>query len=129
MYLAELAAHAWDVAFATGQVDRLDPSLAVSALDAARAMIKPEYRDMVATGFAPSVRRFRHLLMPMTGNALPPSWDATLGHRSTGCASKRGRRHERAHQQRDRYRRFAGRSKFSRAACARMPLQGRPNVV
>ena len=50
MYLAELAAHAWDLALATGQLDRLDPSLAVSALDGARAMIKPEYRDMVATG-------------------------------------------------------------------------------
>jgi len=50
MYLAELAAHAWDLALGTGQLDRLDPSLAVSALDGARAMIKPEYRDMVATG-------------------------------------------------------------------------------
>ena len=50
MYLAELAAHAWDLALATGQLDRLDASLAVSALDGARAMIKPEYRDMVATG-------------------------------------------------------------------------------
>jgi hypothetical protein len=34
----------------TGQLDRLDPSLAVPALDGARAMIKPEYRDMVAPG-------------------------------------------------------------------------------
>ncbi|HEY1762885.1 MAG TPA: TIGR03086 family metal-binding protein [Acidimicrobiales bacterium] len=50
MYLAELAAHAWDLAIATGQLDRLDHSLAVSALDGARAMIKPEYRNMVATG-------------------------------------------------------------------------------
>jgi uncharacterized protein (TIGR03086 family) len=49
MYVAELAAHAWDLAWATGQLDRLDPSLAVSALDGARTMIKPEYRDM-ATG-------------------------------------------------------------------------------
>lgn len=50
MYLVELAAHAWDLASATGQLDRLGPSLAVPALDGARAMIKPEYRDMVATG-------------------------------------------------------------------------------
>ena len=50
MYLAELATHAWDVAWATGQLDRLDPSLAVPALAGAHAMIKPEYRDMVATG-------------------------------------------------------------------------------
>ena len=27
MYLAELAAHAWDSARATGQIDKLDPSL------------------------------------------------------------------------------------------------------
>jgi uncharacterized protein (TIGR03086 family) len=32
MYLAELAAHAWDLARATGQTDRLDPSLALPAL-------------------------------------------------------------------------------------------------
>jgi uncharacterized protein (TIGR03086 family) len=50
MYLAELAAHAWDLACATEQLDRLDSSLAVPALDGARAMIRPEYRDMVATG-------------------------------------------------------------------------------
>jgi uncharacterized protein (TIGR03086 family) len=57
MYLAELAAHAWDLAFATGQLDKLDPSLAVPALDGARAMIKPEYRDMVAPGapFGPEI--------------------------------------------------------------------------
>lgn len=50
MYLAELAIHAWDLALATGQLDRLDPSLAVPALEGARAMIKPEYRDMVTPG-------------------------------------------------------------------------------
>jgi uncharacterized protein (TIGR03086 family) len=50
MYLAELAAHAWDLARATGQVDKLDPSLAVPALDGARAMIKPQYRNMVEPG-------------------------------------------------------------------------------
>jgi hypothetical protein len=50
MYLAELAAHAWELALATGQTDRLDPPLAVSAFDGARAMIKSEYLDMVATG-------------------------------------------------------------------------------
>ena len=50
MYLAELAVHAWDLARATGQIDELDPALAVTALEGARAMIKPEYRDMVAPG-------------------------------------------------------------------------------
>ena len=50
MYVAELAVHTWDLAMATRQLDRLDLSLAVPALDGARAMIKPEYRDRVATG-------------------------------------------------------------------------------
>jgi uncharacterized protein (TIGR03086 family) len=50
MYLAELAAHAWDLARATGQLTRLDPMLAVPALHGARATIKPQYRDMVGPG-------------------------------------------------------------------------------
>ncbi len=50
MYLAELATHAWDLAQATGQIDELDASLAVTALEGARAMIRPEYRDMVEPG-------------------------------------------------------------------------------
>ena len=50
MYLAELAAHSWDLAVATGHADRLDPGLPGPALDAARSMLKPEYRDMVAVG-------------------------------------------------------------------------------
>jgi len=50
MYLAELAVHSWDLAFATGQLNRLDDSLALVALDGARDMIRPEYRDAVATG-------------------------------------------------------------------------------
>jgi uncharacterized protein (TIGR03086 family) len=50
MYLAELATHAWDLARATGQLDKLDPSLAWPALEGARAMIKPQYRNMVEPG-------------------------------------------------------------------------------
>ena len=50
MYLAELAAHAWDLARATGQIHKLDPSLALPALEGARAMIKPQYRNMVEPG-------------------------------------------------------------------------------
>jgi uncharacterized protein (TIGR03086 family) len=50
MYLAELAAHAWDLARATGQTGKLDPSLALPALEGARAMIKPQYRNMVEPG-------------------------------------------------------------------------------
>ena len=50
MYLTELATHAWDLAWATRQIDRLDAALATTALEGARATIKPEYRDLVATG-------------------------------------------------------------------------------
>ena len=50
MYLAELAAHAWDLARATGQTGKLDPSLAGPALEGARAMIKPRYRNMAGPG-------------------------------------------------------------------------------
>lgn len=50
MYLAELAGHAWDLASATGQLDRLDPDLAPGALAGAKAILKPEYRDMMGKG-------------------------------------------------------------------------------
>jgi uncharacterized protein (TIGR03086 family) len=50
MYLAELAAHSWDLAAATGQLDRLDARLAPNALNAAHAMLKPEYRDLMSKG-------------------------------------------------------------------------------
>lgn len=57
MYLSELAGHAWDLARATGQAERLDADLALSALEAARTMLKPEYRDMVEPGspFGPEI--------------------------------------------------------------------------
>ena len=50
MYLAELATHAWDLARATGQADELAPSLALPALEGARAMIKPQYRNLAGPG-------------------------------------------------------------------------------
>lgn len=50
MYLAELAAHPWDLARAIDQLDRLHPSIPRPALDGARAMIKPQYRNMVEPG-------------------------------------------------------------------------------
>lgn len=50
MYLAELAAHSWDLAIATGQLDQLDDRLAPEALEAARAMLKPEYRNLMEPG-------------------------------------------------------------------------------
>jgi uncharacterized protein (TIGR03086 family) len=50
MYLAELSAHAWDLARATDQLERLDKSLAVPALEGARLMIKPASRNRVEPG-------------------------------------------------------------------------------
>ena len=50
MYLAEIATHTWDLAFSTGQVARLDPASAPVALQAARSMLKPEYRDLMEKG-------------------------------------------------------------------------------
>lgn len=50
MYLAELACHAWDLAAATGRLGVLDDSLAPVALEAARAMLKPEYRNIAGEG-------------------------------------------------------------------------------
>jgi uncharacterized protein (TIGR03086 family) len=50
MYLLELAVHAWDLAWATAQLERLDPTLAAPALSAARAFIRSEFRDMVGPG-------------------------------------------------------------------------------
>jgi uncharacterized protein (TIGR03086 family) len=56
MYLSELAAHAWDLAWATGQLDKLDPSLAVPALEGARTLIKPQYRSTEpGAAFGPEV--------------------------------------------------------------------------
>lgn len=43
-YVSELATHAWDLAVATGRVDRLDPLLAEAALTAAKAKIPAEPR-------------------------------------------------------------------------------------
>jgi uncharacterized protein (TIGR03086 family) len=50
MYLLELAVHAWDLAQATGQLDRLAPTLAAPALSAAHAFIRQAFRNMVGPG-------------------------------------------------------------------------------
>jgi uncharacterized protein (TIGR03086 family) len=50
MYVLELAAHAWDLARATGQLDRLASGLPAPALRGAHAFIKQEFRDMVGPG-------------------------------------------------------------------------------
>jgi uncharacterized protein (TIGR03086 family) len=55
LHVTELAAHTWDLAVATGQLDRLDPELAPSALEAARAMLKPEDRNSVGNPYGADV--------------------------------------------------------------------------
>jgi uncharacterized protein (TIGR03086 family) len=50
MYLAEIATHAWDLASATGQMSRLDSAVTREALEGARAMLKPEYRNLMEPG-------------------------------------------------------------------------------
>lgn len=50
MYVAELAAHTWDLAAATGQLGRLPTGFATEALESARAMLRPEYRDAMGKG-------------------------------------------------------------------------------
>ncbi|MCL4446203.1 MAG: TIGR03086 family metal-binding protein [Actinobacteria bacterium] len=50
MYIAEFAAHAWDLATATGQLISVDDNLAAVALEGARSFLKPEYRNLIAPG-------------------------------------------------------------------------------
>ncbi len=50
MYLAEISTHTWDLAAATDQLGRLDSALAAAALEGARAMLKPEYRNFMGEG-------------------------------------------------------------------------------
>lgn len=50
MYLAELATHAWDLAVAIDLHDSLDDNLFELALNAAHAMLKPEYRNVAGPG-------------------------------------------------------------------------------
>lgn len=49
MYLVELATHSWDLAQATGQAP-FEEELAVPALAAARAIMRPEYRNAMGEG-------------------------------------------------------------------------------
>jgi hypothetical protein len=62
MYLAELATLAWDSASATGHLEKLDPSLALPALEGARATLEPQYRNLVEPGCP-----FRAKLDPPSG--------------------------------------------------------------
>jgi len=81
MYLVELSTHAWDLARATGQIEELDPSLALPTLEGARAMIKPHFRNMVEPG-APFGAEVYPARVLTTGSASLPLWDAIHGERS-----------------------------------------------
>ena len=90
MYLAELATHAWDLARATGQINMLDPSLPVPALEGARpgsSLSSATWSDLGPL----SGRRSTRILVLTTGNASLPSWDATHTQRSV-CRGERGAR-------------------------------------
>ena len=80
MYLAELAAHTWDLAQATEQLDRLGP---LHRCARTRGGTGHDQTAVPRHGRArsPIRRRFPHRPAPTTGNASPPSWDATHGHR------------------------------------------------
>lgn len=54
-YVGELTTHAWDLAVATGRVDRLDPELAEAALPGAKAKIPAHIRGMEGIPFGPVV--------------------------------------------------------------------------
>ena len=90
MYLAELATHAWDLARATGQINMLDPSLPVPALEGHGP--GSSLSSATWSGLGPlSGRRSTRILVLTTGNASLPSWDATPTQRSV-CRGERGAR-------------------------------------
>jgi hypothetical protein len=90
MYLAELAAHAWDLARATGQINMLDPSLPVPAIEGHGP--GSSLSSAIWSGPGPlSGRRSTLILVLTTGNASLPSWDATHTQRSV-CRGERGAR-------------------------------------
>lgn len=55
IYLVELATHAWDLAFASGNERVLDADLGAGALACAQATIRPEYRTEAGEPFGPEV--------------------------------------------------------------------------
>lgn len=53
MYLVELTAHSWDLAASIGELDRLETHgahLAGPALEGARCMLQPHYRNLMGPG-------------------------------------------------------------------------------
>ena len=55
IHTVDLSAHAWDIARATGQMDRLDQELGAAALEIARGIVRPDFRSETGDPFRPEV--------------------------------------------------------------------------
>ena len=53
--VVETVAHSWDLAKATGQLERLDPELAEVTYGIATAMLQPDFRKDAGDPFAPAI--------------------------------------------------------------------------
>jgi uncharacterized protein (TIGR03086 family) len=55
IHLVETLAHTWDLAKTTGQLDKLDPELAVTGESVARGFVQPQFRNEKGDPFAAEV--------------------------------------------------------------------------
>ncbi len=55
IHIVDLTSHAWDLAHATGQTDRLDPELGEAVLGLSRSLLRPELRNDQGDPFAAEI--------------------------------------------------------------------------
>jgi uncharacterized protein (TIGR03086 family) len=55
IHFVETLAHTWDLAKVTGQLDKLDPELAVAGDSVARGFVRPEFRNEQGNPFAAEI--------------------------------------------------------------------------
>ena len=55
IHTVDLSAHAWDIARATGQMDRLDNELGAAVLEIAHGIVNPDFRNEAGDPFRPEV--------------------------------------------------------------------------
>ncbi|HEX3607606.1 MAG TPA: TIGR03086 family metal-binding protein [Candidatus Dormibacteraeota bacterium] len=55
IHIVDLTSHAWDLARATGQTDRLDPEVGEAALGLSQTLLRPELRNEQGDPFAPEI--------------------------------------------------------------------------
>jgi uncharacterized protein (TIGR03086 family) len=55
IHFVETLAHTWDIAKTTGQLDKLDPELAVAGETVARGFVRPEFRNEQGNPFAAEI--------------------------------------------------------------------------